>query len=165
MCRAGPEVNRSEVFRGRGHTWSVIPVKSCSLATPAVWPCCTLKRSLNSAGRCWRTAEQEANTQRSHDGTHTHPVESQGKAWTQSQEEVQKCSFPSDHLNYKMLKIDYEFFCPMTPKIKWPTPALNKLYLFFHTVLCIIYLLEMKKRDACMNVHCFCGQCRMFSWI
>ncbi len=58
---------------------SVITVKSCSLATPAVWLCCAPKCSLNAAGGCQRTAEHEANGQQSRSGTHIHPVESRGK--------------------------------------------------------------------------------------
>ncbi len=40
---------------------SVITAKSRSLMTPAVRLCCTLKRSLNAVGRCWRLVEHGAN--------------------------------------------------------------------------------------------------------
>ncbi len=56
---------------------SVITARSCSLMTPAVRLCCSLKRSLNTVGRCWWT-EHGANTQRSRSTTHTHPMESRG---------------------------------------------------------------------------------------
>ncbi len=51
MCRARPEVNRSEVFRGRGPLDSATTATSRSLATPAVQLCWALKRRLNAASR------------------------------------------------------------------------------------------------------------------